>query len=62
MGELGVVGKLAVPRGQVLEPDEPGVQPVRVRVLGGQAGKVLVENRECTTASADVTRSSVRSG
>ena len=28
----------------------------------GQLGKVLVENRECTTASADATRSSTRSG
>ena len=28
----------------------------------GQLGKVLVENRECTTASAEATRSSTRSG
>ena len=28
----------------------------------GQLGKVFVENRECTTASAEATRSSVRSG
>ena len=28
----------------------------------GQAGKVLVEKRECTTASAEATRSSRRSG
>ena len=37
-GELAAAGQFPVPVGQVVEVQQPGVQPVLVRMLGGQLG------------------------